>query len=128
VTSADDGGWTGKEGLVRGAGTTAGTGLDAGITAADAEKADKGNDFGVNNSWIPSLKPHGTDVACRPLPMDLTHYNFILGRTVTIDPEGGIDWCHGLDLMREIMTWLFGAGAVAAIALIFFTSNKGTSR
>lgn len=75
----------------------------------------------VDYSWLPSLMP-GTVQACQPLPLD---YSFNHGLLSGLSGVGNIDICDKLDLVRQILGYIFGVFTVFFIYRRFTRSNTG---
>lgn len=76
----------------------------------------------VDVSWLPSLKPSASPVTCTPIPLS---QNFTNGLLAGIHGEASLDICDKLDLMRQIMGWLFGVLTIFYIFRVFTRANQG---
>lgn len=75
----------------------------------------------INTSWLPSLLP-GASVQCKPIPInvELSH-----GWLSGLKASSSVDICDKLDLLRQIMAYLFGIGTVIYIFRVFTRANAG---
>ena len=118
AVTVDDSGFQGKD-------TAVNTKADAAIAKLDervtqVQGVNDGSTFGVDTSWIPSLKP-GPVVACSDIQWQpgISH-----GPLAGLTGSVSVNWCDKADVIREYLAWLFGVATVFAIALLFFSSNK----
>lgn len=123
AVTVDDSGFQGKDGAVGSAADAAKTKLDERQAFIEGKATESGN-FGLDNSWIPSLIP-GPAVTCQALRWEpgINH-----GPLANMSGSIDIDWCSKIDLVREYYAWLVGLVTVWAIAMLFFGSNGNTGR
>lgn len=123
AVSVDDTGFQGKDAQVNTAGDAAKAKLDERQTFIEGKATENGN-FGLENSWIPSLLP-GAAVTCQAVKWEpgISH-----GPLAGISGSVDIDWCAKVDVIREYYAWLVGLVTVWAIAMLFFGSNGNTGR
>jgi hypothetical protein len=119
AVTVDDSGFQGKDAVVGAKADAAIAKLGERVT--QVQGVNDGSAFGVDASWLPSLKP-GPVVPCSSLQFapSISH-----GPLAGLSGAVSVDWCDKLDVMREFLAWLFGVVTVFAIARLFFGSNAG---
>lgn len=104
-----------------------GTGLNDALTAMDghAQAVDSVVDaeLGFGWDWLPNLKP-GLPVACGPLLFEpaITH-----GPAAGLGGSFQLDICDKLNVVREMIAWLFGLFTVFYVWRKFVNANGGMS-
>lgn len=123
AVTVDDSGFQGKDSIVGSAADAAKGKLDERQAFIEGKATENGN-FGLDNSWIPSLIP-GPAVTCQALKWEpgISH-----GPLASMSGSIDIDWCSKIDFVREYYAWLVGLVTVWAIALLFFSSNGNAGR
>lgn len=118
AVTVDDSGFQGKDAIVNAKADAAIAKLDERVT--QVQGVNDGSTFGVDASWVPSLKP-GPVVACSDIQWQpgISH-----GPLAGLTGSVSVNWCDKADVIREYLAWLFGVATVFAIALLFFSSNK----
>ncbi len=76
---------------------------------------------GINTSWLPSLLP-GSTTSCDVIPISFTISS---GPAAGLSGAENLDICPHLDVIRQILGYLFGISAVFYIWRSFTRSNEG---
>lgn len=80
-----------------------------------------GNDL-PSYSWTPSIFP-GNAIACRPIPWSSSVSGGLLNGA---SGTGYVDICAQLDLVRQVLGYLFMVGAAIYVFRAFFRANDGS--
>jgi len=118
AVAVDDSGFQGKDSIINAKADAAIAKLDERV--AQVQGVNDGSTFGIDASWIPSLKP-GPVVPCSDLQWTPTiSHGPLAGLTGSVS----VNWCDKAEVIREYVAWLYGVVTVFAIAMLFFSSNK----